>query len=221
WTGVPLPADRLAARTADLKAMVDAPGAVGARHRRGRAARRAAETGLAGTVERVRRETSVGDPSPLTAIATHRDHHRRLLEPRVAAVELINLLRPIVAIDRFVTFAALALHRNPQWRDRVAADQGDAELFVQEVRRFYPFFPAAAARVTDAFEWGGHSFPAGRRVLLDLYGTDRHPGTWSQPDVSDPERFGTGGRPRSTWCRRAAATIAPDTAAPASGSRSR
>ena len=43
--------------------------------------------------------------------------------------------------------------------------------------------------MTAAFEWAGHSFPAGRRVLLDLYGTDRHPGTWARPGVFDPERF--------------------------------
>lgn len=189
WTGVPLAVTQLAGRTAALRAMIDAPAGVGARYRRGVTARRAAETGLARTVERVRRETSVSDPSPLTAVATHRDHRRELLPSRVAAVELINLLRPIVAIDRFVTFAALALHEHPEWRDRIAADPDEALPFVHEVRRYFPFFPATAARVVAPFDWAGHHFPAGRRVLLDLYGTDHHPDVWPDPDRFDPERF--------------------------------
>jgi fatty-acid peroxygenase len=32
-----------------------------------------------------------------------------MLDGKVAAVELINVLRPVVAVARFITFAALAL----------------------------------------------------------------------------------------------------------------
>jgi hypothetical protein len=31
--------------------------------------------------------------------------------------------------------------------------------------------------------------PAGRRVVLDLYGSDHHPGSWAHPEVFDPDRF--------------------------------
>jgi hypothetical protein len=81
--------------------------------------------------------------SPAAAIARHRDADGRPLDESVAAIELLNLLRPMVATARFVAFAALALHRYPETRDPVRA--GDAEhatAFVHEVRRFYPFFPA-------------------------------------------------------------------------------
>lgn len=60
-----------------------------------------------------------------------------------------------------------------------------------EVRRYcyYPFFPMVAGRVGRAFTWQGVRFPVGRRVLLDLYATDRDPRTWEEPDELCPERF--------------------------------
>lgn len=127
----------------------------------------------------------------LDAIAAYRDTDGRLLPPEVAGVELLNVLRPTVAVARFVVFAAMALHGNPQWRDRLAADDdpGLMEAFVQEVRRFYPFFPLVAARAARDFEWRGHHFPKGRRVLLDLHGTDHDPRLWERPEQFRPERF--------------------------------
>ena len=109
---------------------------------------------------------------------------------RIAAVELLNVLRPTVAVAVFITFAAHALHLNPDWRARFrAGDDTGLDAFVQEVRRFYPSFPAVAARVRAAFTWQGMYFPKGRRVMLDLFGTDRDARTWSEPHEFRPERF--------------------------------
>lgn len=193
WAGVPFTERQVKGRTDDLHAMIDGPAAIGARHWRGRRARRRAENSLAQLVEAVRTGNHVPPKgSPLAAVATHRDPEGQLLDSRIAAVELLNLLRPTVAVDRFITFAALALHQHPQWRDRLRnGDDRDAELFVQEVRRFYPFFPAVAARVRSAFDWQDVHFPAGRRVLLDLYGTNHHPSLWEDPETFRPERFAT------------------------------
>lgn len=196
WAGVPIVPSQVRGRTEDLRAMVAAPAAVGPLHRRGRSARRRAEHGLGTLVERVRAGRSAApEGSALQAVAAHRDADGQLLDARVAAVELLNLLRPTVAVDRFITFAALALHAHPQWRQRLRdGDDHEAELFVQEVRRFYPFFPLQAARVRAAFDWQDVHFPPGRRVLLDLYGTDHHPQLWEEPDRFDPDRFrGRGG----------------------------
>lgn len=119
-----------------------------------------------------------------------RDAGGRLLDTHVAAVELLNVLRPTVAIDRFVTFAALALHDHPEWRARVRdGDDDTVERFVQEVRRFYPFFPVVAARVRQAFDWNGVHFPQGRLVLLDLFGTNQDPTVWAHPRRFDADRF--------------------------------
>lgn len=60
---------------------------------------------------------------------------------------------------------------------------------MQEVRRFYPFFPFAAARVRRTFTWRGYRFPKGTRVLLDLYGTNHDGRVWGQPDAFTPEQF--------------------------------
>src|SRR5688572_20639576 len=92
----------------------------------------------------------LGQPaeSPLNVVASHRDLSGALLSARVAAVEVLNLLRPIVAVSVFITDAAHALHLNPGCRERLRRNEiGYADLFVQEVRRFYPFFPAVVARV--------------------------------------------------------------------------
>ena len=60
---------------------------------------------------------------------------------------------------------------------------------MQEVRRLYPFFPFAAAKVKKEFEWNGYLFPEGRKVLLDLYGTNHDERIWNEPDKFYPERF--------------------------------
>lgn len=52
-----------------------------------------------------------------------------------------------------------------------------------------PFFPMTAARVARDFEWRGHHFPEGRRVVLDLHGTDHDPRLWERPEEFRPERF--------------------------------
>nr|WP_256381164.1 cytochrome P450 [Myxosarcina sp. GI1] len=63
------------------------------------------------------------------------------------------------------------------------------EWFVQEVRRFYPFFPFAAAIVSHDFDWHEYHFTQETRVLLDLYGTNHDPQLWSNPEVFFSERF--------------------------------
>jgi fatty-acid peroxygenase len=105
-------------------------------------------------------------------------------------VELLNILRPTVAISVYIVFLAHALHEHPQYRD--ALRRGDSyltEAFVQEVRRFYPFFPATTARVRHEFDWNGLHFPAHIRVLLDLHGINHDDRVWDAPQEFRPERF--------------------------------
>ncbi|MEV0726635.1 cytochrome P450 [Micromonospora purpureochromogenes] len=190
WAGVPLASSEVVRRTDQLHAMIDAPAALGPRHWRGLLGRRRGERWAGDVVERARVGTlPAPEGSALRAIAEYRDPQGRLLPRRVAAVELLNVLRPTVAVDRYVVFAALALHDHPTWRERVRAGDEATECFVQEVRRYYPFFPVTAARVRRSFDWQGHHFPRGRRVLLDLYGTNHHPDLWPEPERFRPERF--------------------------------
>lgn len=190
WAGVPLDEASAGQRCADLTALIDGAGGVGRRHWQARRARSRAETWIIELIEQVRaNHISVDEDSALFAISWHRDEHGNLLTPRIAAVEVLNVLRPCVAVARFVIFAALALHERPEWRQRLQTDEALLEPFIQEVRRYYAFFPFVAARVRRTFDWRGYHFPKGTRVLLDLYGTNRDSRSWQNPHEFQPERF--------------------------------
>jgi fatty-acid peroxygenase len=193
WAGVPLPEPEVRQRTDDLRAMIEAPALVGPLYWRGRWSRHRSERWIARLVDGVRQGTlPAAEGSALRMISEYRDHQGRPLDRRMAAVAVLNILRPTVAADRFIAFVALALHEHPQWRERLRAGEAPLEPFVHEVRRYYPFFPVAAAVVRQPFDWRGFHFPRGRRVVLDLYGTDHHPRLWPEPDQFRPDRFRDG-----------------------------
>ncbi|GAB3048902.1 cytochrome P450 [Virgibacillus ainsalahensis] len=191
WAGVPLWAKELTLRTKDLGAMIDAFGAVGPRHWRGRTARQRTEKWIKYLIEEVREgKQKASEDTALHAMSWHRDLNGELLDLKTAAVELINILRPIVAIGRYITFGAVALHHYPEERDKLAAgDSNYSRMFVQEIRRFYPFGPFLGARVRKDFEWKGHTFKKGKLILLDIYGINHSPKRWKDPHTFQPERF--------------------------------
>jgi fatty-acid peroxygenase len=195
WSGVPLPDADVSRRTEQLAALIEGAAAVGPRHWKARIARKRSEDWIADLVRSVR-SGSLAAPtgSALDVVSNYRNPLGEALEEDVAAVEVINILRPTIAVAYYLVFIALALHQYPDERDRLDDDDGRSRddrilHFVQEVRRFYPFFPFAAAIVRKDFEWQGHEFPEGRRVLLDLYGTNRDPAVWEEPDRFWPLRF--------------------------------
>lgn len=104
------------------------------------------------------------------------------LDIHTAAVELINILRPTIAIARYATFAALALHEYPQSRQKLQNNGEDyCEWFVQEVRIFYLFFSFAAAIVGRNFDWHESDKYTGGEVAEIS----------SRPDVTEPELIST------------------------------
>lgn len=197
FAGVPVEPAEVPAVADDLLAMVDGFATAGPRHWRARAARRRREEWLAGLVQEVREGREGKQPAEgtaLRAVAWHRDAGGGRLEPRTAAVELLNVLRPTVAVSWFVAFAGHALHRWPRQRERLRSG-GDAyaTAFAHEVRRFYPFAPFLAGLAVREWEWRGEPIPEGGLVLLDVYGQNHDPELWPRPYDFDPDRFA--GRP--------------------------
>ena len=190
WAGIPLASTETPVRTAQLAALFDnAAGGIAA-HLRARRARREAESWLAGLVQSHRRRPLFPEGSPAATAAGSIDGQGLQLTARQAATELLNLLRPVVAVSVFVVLAAHALHRHPRWREALADGlDDDLQAFVQEVRRFYPFFPAVSAQVSRDFVWDGWHFPKGARAMLDLYGTNHDDRAWPLPHEFRPERF--------------------------------
>jgi fatty-acid peroxygenase len=191
WAGVPLAnVEEEVLRTAEFSAMIDGAGAVGPRNWLGLSLRRHTRQWAHDHIAAVRAGRPTEPDSPLAVIAFHTDADGEVLSMDDAATELINVLRPVVAVARYIVFGALALHTYPEWRARLASgDEAALEMFVEEVRRFYPFFPAIGGRANLAFEWDGLRFEKGEWVLLDVYGTNRHPSTWPDGEVFRPERF--------------------------------
>lgn len=189
WAGIP--ATHLSAQHQDQwVALIEGAGSAGLEHFRGRNARKQAERWGAGLIEEQRRSGGALLPaeSPAGKIAAFRED-AELLAPRVAAVELLNVLRPIVAVAYFVLYGLVELARHPQWRESLQENDRLLLPFVQEVRRLYAFFPFTAARVVNDFEWQGLELKRGSRVLLDLYGSNRDPKVWPEPDRFHPPRF--------------------------------
>lgn len=191
WLGITLSGDALRQRTEEARAMIEGAGSVGPRNWRALFLRRRAERWARGLVIGTRKAGDEGQQhSPLRRLAWHRALDGSLLPPEIAAVELLNLLRPTAAVVVFIVFAALALHQHPHWAQAFArGEEDDLESFVQEVRRLAPFFPMIGGRSRRAFDWRGLTIPAGQWVLLDLYGTCRDPRAWDAPDAFRPERY--------------------------------
>lgn len=190
WAGVPVPEREIPALSHELEMMIAQAGSIRPATLWALHLRRRTERRVRRLVERVRAgEVSSPEGTALSVMARHRDPSGQLLDAATVAVEIINLLRPMVAVRRFIAFAALALHEYPEWRERLLANEADLEPFVQEVRRYYPFFPIIGGRAREDLEWGGHRFRKGDWAILDLYGTNHDTRSWEAPDRFRPERF--------------------------------
>jgi fatty-acid peroxygenase len=188
WAGIDLSPGRARRWSRRLAAIVDGFGFAGTAYARAWKARLLADRWAARLVEEVRsgRRTPPKD-SALALIAASG------LDGRVAGVELLNVLRPTVAVAWPATFAAMALATHPQWREPLRGDGPDVEArrvaFGHEVRRLYPFVPALAGQVTSHVQAGPLQLEAGDRIVLDVIGTHQDPRLWSDPGEFVPERF--------------------------------
>ncbi|MCX5377379.1 cytochrome P450 [Streptomyces sp. NBC_00091] len=194
WVGLPVPEEAAREIGEDCVAMVEGFATAGPRHARARRARRRQEQALMDAVNRVRAyDPKLVSGTVLETVALHREPDGTLLDPHTAAVELLNIIRPTVAVAWYVTFAAHALHRHPGHRDQLRTDGSDgpahARAFAHEVRRFYPFVPFIAGLAARDLTFAGDQLPAGTLLLLDVYGHHHDPALWERPYHFAPERF--------------------------------
>lgn len=190
WVGITLDEGQAAKRATELAAMIEGAGSIGPRNWKGQLLRQRTEHWAQKLIRQARSHRRADPATPLDIIAHHTALHGHGVDYRTAAVELLNLLRPIVAVARYITYSALALHHHPEYQQRLrAGEAGLADLFVNEVRRYYPFFPAVGGVALEDFAWRGHQFHRGDWMLLDLHGTNHDPRLWQQPERFYPERF--------------------------------
>lgn len=190
WAGVPMSARELDAFARDCVAMVDGFASLGPRWLSARAARVRSERVMRRTIRAVREGELYAELGSATQVfAERRQSSGERLPLEIAAVELLNVIRPITAIAWGVSFLALALRGRPDLRERLATDEAFVESFVHEVRRFYPFTPFVGARARHDLEWRGVEVKEGELVILDVYGTLRDGRAWDAPDLFLPERF--------------------------------
>lgn len=185
WAGIDVDTAEERRISRELATIVDAFGVGGTSYLRGYLARHHADRWARRLVQQERGSVRPAEDTVLGRVASARG-----LSDSVAAVELLNILRPTVAVAYFGAFAAHALERRPDWRERCAAgDPADLRAFGHEVRRCYPFVPLLTGRLLWRYEWQGRSFPRRGFLVLDVQGTNHDPAHWSRPEVFDPARF--------------------------------
>jgi fatty-acid peroxygenase len=200
WAGLPGTRDAKSRWAARLAQIVDGFGApyspeyllaYANRMWSDRHAERLIEAVRAGTLE-------AGEGTALHEWAWHRDRDDELLPARLAGIEMQNSMRPMIAVARFVAFAAKELHDRPEWRTRIAAETAErgalvggplATAFAQEIRRTAPFVPILPGKTIAEVELDGERVPAGGRVVLDVLGTNTDDRSWERAGEFDPERF--------------------------------
>ena len=142
WSGVPLAELEVAQRTRDLAQMISGSGRLGPEHWQARRARDRGEAWISDLLQKIRNQAlNVPENTAAHAFAWHQSPSGQPLDLPVATVDLLNVLRPTVAIGRYIVFAALALDDHPEQLQKLRDGGSDyIHLFTQEVRRFYPFF---------------------------------------------------------------------------------
>jgi len=173
----------------DLFQMVDSFAAVGPLHWRGRMARSRRERWASQLIHGVRSRTiPARENSALHIVAAYRDVDGRLLPDDVAGVELLNCIRPIMAVTYFAELAAAVLIINPVYRPELD-DDAFLESFVHELRRYCPFTPVLGARPCRDLEGNDYIIPKGVLTIIDIYGIHYDERIWRDPHAFIPDRF--------------------------------
>lgn len=191
WASIPLEEDTKKGKADECMAMVFGFGNMPDVHEEGKAARKVFEKWMERVINDIRQGfIEVPEDSPVYKVCNHTEYDGMPLDNHMAAVEMINVIRPIVASSIYIIFAALALHDYPQYGERIRKNEENMLYkFSEEVRRFYPLAPFLGAVVKEDFVWKDYPFKKGETVLLDVYGINHDPDIWKNPKEFDPDNF--------------------------------
>jgi fatty-acid peroxygenase len=194
WAGAADDPAVMARRSLDLSRITDGSSTPSMAWIRARRARRRADAWATRVINEVRQGRRTPEKRTAAWVMAHAtDLEGHLLPAHTAGVELLNVLRPTVAVAYLAAHAALELEANPDLADRCATGEPAAvEKFCQEIRRTSPFVPPLAGRSRCPFTWHGHQVDEGERVFLDVYRTDNDPRAWTDAETFDPDRFRSG-----------------------------
>ncbi len=191
WAGVLVEEEEISWLTKELSEMYEGAGAIGPTHWKGRSAQNQVEKWMLALVEKVRDGRLIPpENTALHQFTWHKDLDGNLLDPSIVVVEMMNIYRPIVAISVYINFVALALIQHPDEIDKLKnGDEKYTYMFIDEVRRYYPFFPFVAAKVKEDFTWRDYKIEKDTLAFLDLYGTNHDENLWLYPEEFNPNRF--------------------------------
>lgn len=218
WSGIPL-ADGVADETArDHIAMVDGFTSAGPRHMRARRARSRQEARIAELIEATRRGTHTApDGSVLQTVAAHRDASGHPLDPHTAAVEVLNVIRPTVAVTWFPlpsprtpsTGGPNTANSSPTVTPPTLAPSPTRSAGSTRSRRSSAASPqlicTGTVRTSPRAAWSCSTCTD--KTTTRVYGPTRTPST--------PPASWTASPTATPWCRKEGATPRPTTAAPA------
>ncbi len=189
WAGTGCHGNDAERLSAELARVVDGFGLAGAAYPRGWLARLRVDGWARRVVAAARSGELLPRRGSIVDALTH--GQGRGLPLDVAAVELVNVVRPTVAVAWLGAAAAVALADHPAYGAELADPEADdaRDAFAHEVRRCYPFVPALAARVRITWTHRGHPIRPGHHVVLDVPGTNRDSRAWESPETFRPERF--------------------------------
>ncbi|HIZ71395.1 MAG TPA: cytochrome P450 [Candidatus Atopostipes pullistercoris] len=126
----------------------------------------------------------------LYAFAQATDLDGELLPLDVAAVELLNIIRPTLALTVWAALMGHALFSRSDIYDQLKDNFDELQdSFIHEMRRYYPFFPAVPGISLQDVEIDGYLIPEGSWVALDLYGTNHDARTIDQPEEFKVDRY--------------------------------